>query len=92
MPWIAFVPLISGVCSVFGTFEMTSKPTKAASTRIASSVSRSIRCPHGCFAPSCTISPSRVTQAPCDDLVLEVELERAVLAGHQLEQRRTLRA
>ena len=41
MPWIAFVPLISGVCSVFGTFEMTSKPTNAASTRIASSVSRS---------------------------------------------------
>jgi hypothetical protein len=23
MPWIAFVPDISGVCSVFGTFEMT---------------------------------------------------------------------
>ncbi len=42
MPWIAFVPLISGVCSVFGTFEMTSKPTNAASTRIASSVRRSI--------------------------------------------------
>ena len=43
MPWIAFVPLIRGVCSVFGTFEMTSKPTNAASTRIAISVSRSIR-------------------------------------------------
>ena len=42
MPWIAFVPLISGVCSVFGTFEITSKPTNAARTRIASSVSRSI--------------------------------------------------
>ena len=42
MPWIAFVALISGVCSVFGTFEITSKPTNAASTRIASSVSRSI--------------------------------------------------
>ena len=41
IPWIALVPLISGVCSVFGTFEMTSKPTNAASTRIASSVSRS---------------------------------------------------
>ena len=42
---IAFVPDISGVCSVFGTFEITSKPTNAASTRIASSVSRSISAP-----------------------------------------------
>ena len=42
MPWIALVADISGVCSVFGTFEMTSKPTKAASTRMVSSVSRSI--------------------------------------------------
>ena len=42
MPWIAFVADISGVWSVFGTFEMTSKPTKAARTRMVSSVSRSI--------------------------------------------------
>jgi len=34
MPWIALVPLISGVWSVFGTFEITAKPTKPASTRI----------------------------------------------------------
>ena len=27
MPWIALVPDISGVCSIVGTFEMTSKPT-----------------------------------------------------------------
>ena len=54
MPWMALVPLISGVCSVFGTFEMTSKPTKAARTRIASSVRRSIR----------STFPSRATQAP----------------------------
>ena len=39
MPWIALVPDISGVCSVFGTFEITSKPTKPASTRIARLVS-----------------------------------------------------
>ena len=26
MPWIAFVPDISGVCSIVGTFEITSKP------------------------------------------------------------------
>ena len=54
MPWMAFVPLISGVCSVFGTLLMTSKPTNAASTRIASSVSRSTQ----------TTFPSRTTQAP----------------------------
>ena len=24
MPWMAFVPLISGVCSIAGTFEITS--------------------------------------------------------------------
>jgi hypothetical protein len=34
IPWIALVPDISGVCSVFGTFEMTAKPTKPASTRM----------------------------------------------------------
>ena len=56
IPWIAFVPDISGVCSVLGTFEMTSNPTKAASTRIASSVSRSIY--------RSTTLPSRATQAP----------------------------
>ena len=27
MPWIALVADISGVCSVFGTLEITSKPT-----------------------------------------------------------------
>ena len=42
MPWIALVADISGVWSVFGIFEITSKPTKAASTRIVSSVIRSI--------------------------------------------------
>ena len=37
MPWIAFVPDISGVCSSVGTFEITSKPRKIASIRIVSS-------------------------------------------------------
>ncbi len=71
MPWIALVPDISGVCSVFGTFEMTSKPTNAASTRIVISVSRLIGAPLGGRArrrlpwrPRATISPSRVMQAP----------------------------
>ena len=30
---MAFVPDISGVCSVLGTLEITSKPTKAESTK-----------------------------------------------------------
>jgi hypothetical protein len=37
IPWIAFVPDMSGVCSIVGTFEMTSKPRKTASTRIVTS-------------------------------------------------------
>ena len=34
MPWIAFVADMSGVCSVFGIFEITSKPTNAARMRM----------------------------------------------------------
>lgn len=30
MPWMAWVPDISGVCRVAGTFEITAKPTKPA--------------------------------------------------------------
>jgi hypothetical protein len=37
MPWIAFVPDISGVCSIVGTFEMTSKPTNTARASTVSS-------------------------------------------------------
>ena len=40
IPWIAFVPDISGVCSIAGTFEITSKPRKIASTSTVSSVTR----------------------------------------------------
>ena len=40
IPWMKFVPDISGVCSIVGTFEMTSKPRKIASTRIVSSMTR----------------------------------------------------
>jgi len=41
IPWIALVADIKGVWRVFGTLEMTSRPTKAARTRIVISVSRS---------------------------------------------------
>jgi hypothetical protein len=33
MPWIAFVPDISGVCSIAGTLEMISKPMNTARTK-----------------------------------------------------------
>ena len=45
MPWIALVCDISGVCSVVGTFEMTSKPTKIAKTKMVNSVKRLITWP-----------------------------------------------
>src|SRR4029453_17225504 len=38
IPWIAFVPDMSGGCSSARTLEITSKPTTAARTRIVSSV------------------------------------------------------
>src|SRR5205085_2689845 len=33
MPWMAFVPDISGVCRIEGTFEISRNPTKTASTK-----------------------------------------------------------
>src|SRR4051794_2268138 len=83
MPWMAFVPLISGVCSVFGTLEMTSKPTNAASTRIAISVRRSIR--HLLCPRVHDLAVARDAGAG-DHLVVEVQRQRLVLPGHQLEQ------
>src|SRR3712207_6161669 len=86
-PWIAFVALMSGVCSRFGTREINSHPRKAARTKIAS-----------CASNSCTLAGLAVLRPALrslqrlagrrladlasvryarlrDDLVLEVELE-----------------
>ena len=71
IPWIAFVPDMSGVCSRGGTFEITSKPRKIASTRIVSSIRN-----EGSLTPS---PPSGHTGAG-SDLVLEVEHQLAVRA------------
>ena len=71
MPWIALVCDISGVCSVVGTFEITSKPTKAARTRIVISVNRVIY-----FAAlSFLISPPCGDAGGGDDVVLEVDVD-----------------
>src|SRR2546425_8677029 len=42
MPWIALVPDMSGVCRMVGTFELTSTPTKIASTKNGSSCRTSL--------------------------------------------------
>ena len=91
MPWIALVPDISGVCSVFGTFEITTKPMKPASTRIARLVVRTLASitPASTAAVGALVDDLAVLHhaAALDDLVLPVELQRAVLADEQLEQR-----
>ena len=41
-PWMALAPDISGVCRVEETFEITSTPTKAASTKIVNQMTASL--------------------------------------------------
>src|SRR5436305_7461380 len=94
MPWIAFVPDISGVCSVFGIFEITAKPTNAASTRMAISVTRltSRSLTRGSGAGGSLgalvddLAVARDARAR-HDLVGQVRLELALLAGQQLAPR-----
>ena len=59
MPWIAFVPDISGVCSIVGTFEMISMPMKTARTKTVMLLRRA-HGSRGAPAPSATW-PSWVT-------------------------------
>ena len=87
IPWIAFVWLISGVCRVVGTFEITAKPTKAARTKITSSVVEV----HQRLRPfaRCALVPdlALVRDAGAgDDLVVEVEAQLALLVEQQAEQ------
>ena len=70
IPWIAFVPDISGVCSSVGTFEITSTPRKVARTRIVSSI-RKLRAHCGSL-----LLPGHARAG--GDLVVEVELELAL--------------
>src|SRR6266516_4293945 len=100
MPWIAFVPDISGVCNKVGTFEITSKPRKIASTRIVSSVISCALIPAPVPAkpaPPLFVRLRRAYGSCCDlllarhararsDLVRPVELELAVL-DQVLQQR-----
>src|SRR6187549_461391 len=89
MPWIALVCDISGVCRVVGTLEMTSKPTKAARTKIVSSVIRSMRGPpwaRSLRGPLVADLAAMRDACAGDDVVLEVDVEAAVLAYQQAEQ------
>src|SRR5207249_5482842 len=45
MPWMALVPDIRGVCRMVGTLDITSKPTKIASTKKVSSLRSSLVTP-----------------------------------------------
>ena len=78
MPWIAFVPDISGVCSIVGTFEITSKPRKIASISTVSSIDE--------LPSHAGTSSRRVTHAPAVISSVPVELELA-LRREMLEQR-----
>src|SRR5262249_7712248 len=87
IPWIAFVPDISGVCSVFGTFEITSKPTNAARTRIAISVTVVKEPPRDQgsgdagrgFGALVDDLPRAGDARPGDHLIFEIELELALV-------------
>ena len=69
IPWIAFVPDISGVCRSVGTFEITCTPRKAARIRTVSSIRKlvftraavSFRVTH---APAVISSSKSRTSAP----------------------------
>src|SRR6185312_4175826 len=98
IPWIAFVPDISGVCSSVGTFEITWTPRKAARIRTVSSIRKLVF----------TVAPAPAKPAPppcwslrqasgswdllpgharaCRDLVVEVEDERAL--GREVGEQR----
>ena len=78
IPWIAFVPDISGVCSIVGTFEITSKPTKIASAKIVSSAT-------SCRAHAGT-SSRRVTHAPA--VISSSKSSRSSPSGCEVLQQR----
>ena len=88
MPWIALVPDISGVCSIVGTFEITSKPTNTASTKIVISLIRLMRLDRSARSLLDALVHDLAVVgdgSAGDDLVLEVEVEVA-LRRQVLEQ------
>src|SRR3712207_6829894 len=85
-PWMAFVALMSGVCSRFGTREISSHPRKAATTKIASCASSSCMLTGLAFVGGPSLSQRLADRLLADltvvryagcrgDLILEVELE-----------------
>ena len=64
MPWIELAPDISGVCSVAGTLLMTSKPTRMASTKMASALSSSWAHGASCLSGSRSFFVASWTTAP----------------------------
>jgi len=88
---MAFDPDMSGVCSVGGTLVMISMPTKIASTKTVSSMTRSLMTAHPLAGrllwprgPSVG-PPSRPLQPGAGgDLVVEIHLQGAL--AHEVEQ------
>jgi hypothetical protein len=60
IPWIAFVPDMSGVCRSVGTFEITSKPRNAARINTVSSIRNEVVTP---VAPSGSSPANRPERA-----------------------------
>ena len=77
IPWIAFVPDISGVCRSVGTFEITCTPRKAARIRTVSSIRKLV------FTRRCLL-PGHARAG--GDLVVEVEHELAL--GREVGEQR----
>ena len=77
-----FVPDISGVCSIVGTFEITSKPRKIASTRMVSSMtSGRVRHAAASFGRPATHAPAVISSA-------KSRLARRRARGARAERRR----
>src|SRR5439155_3394153 len=84
IPWIAFVPDMSGVCRSVGTFEITSKPRKIARISTVSSIRKLVvnARPAGERSSPHRLGPGDA--GPGGDLVVEVELQLA--SGRQMGQ------
>ena len=87
IPWMEFVPDISGVCSIAGTFEITSKPRKTASDQDRELDHERVIAPCGESLHRAGVDDARAG----GDLVVEVERQLPV-RGEMCEQATMLRA
>lgn len=93
MPEMALAPDISGVCNVAGTFEMSSKPRKIDKTNInVRKTTSTLATPLVSQVLDSLVDDLSIMsdQAPLDDVVFEIEVERAGLLvpilGNQIKK------